>query len=265
MKILFGGCSVTAGTGLANSINDVDNYPNVFVNSLYPNATLTNIAYPGNSNYRIFLDLCQAIWQEHYDIVFVGVTSYPRYEFFFDFGVWDRQGRSIILPSSVSIPQPRPPSVQITKSDLKQLQTQLSKTHDHYHITELLLLTSILTRMHPNVYLINVFSQWSTNFFNPIDFVLPSELDLYTQELLDVENRTDDEIKLLYQKMHHEYVSAVGKDHWDLYWSRWINLYDGIKNYRTDTGNDDFHPGPLTHNKFADILVKNYSQMTNLS
>lgn len=265
MKILFSGCSITAGDGLDDGIVDSNNYPNIFVDNLYPDATLTNIAYPGNSNHRIFTDVCRAIWQEHYDIVFVGITSYPRHEFFFDFGVWEGQGNCRMGPASKPVPYQRLPSVQVTKSDLKNLQIQLSKTHDHYHITELLSLTSILTRIHPNVYFINVIAPWSANFFNCINFTLPSDLDLYTQKLLDVDNRTDDDIKLLYQKMHRDYVLAVGKDNWNFYWNRWVNLYDNMRNHLIDVGNDQQHPGPDSHKKFSNILIKNYSQIINLS
>ena len=61
----------------------------------------------------------------------------------------------------------------------------------------------------------------------------------YTKtEILNINNRKDEEIQTLYNKIHNEYaiLGSIQDD-------SWINLYKSLEDSKFDYNNDNYHPG----------------------
>ena len=185
MKILFNGCSFTAGTGLPGLHSDENNFAKVMIDLTEgDDAVLENIARPGSSNREIFESTLEKIVQTHYDKVFVGWTSYPRYLYQLGFENYDYLGHRFSPMKANSFQRWK----HLSKSDLETANRVICSSHDHYEILSILKYSSILNKLHNNIYFINVLASWPLNFFVKKDWQLPVELDNYTKNLLDTEN-----------------------------------------------------------------------------
>lgn len=259
MKILVNGCSISFGEGLEGNYRNKNHFFNVFLDQVCPGKKeITNISSVGQGNQKTFFSTVNSMLNDDFDMVLIGWTSYPRYEFFFDFGIWPDQGQ-IKISASQNDNSYHSDRVSVTNKNITLLQKQLLKTHDHYHIIDILNYCRILNQLHKKVYHINVIVPWSQDYFSEKSVDLPSDLDSYTQQLLGMDTRTDEEIRQCYKKMHEEYQRAVG-DSATTFWSRWINLYQGIKHFQSDLGTDLSHPGPGTHLSFGDYLAKEFEK-----
>jgi len=96
MKILVNGCSYVAGQGLDHMHHDDNNFVNVFIKTVFPNAKIYNIAKPGTSNRQIFETTLYHLSEEQFELVFVGWTSYPRNHFYFGLELFDYVGHFFI-------------------------------------------------------------------------------------------------------------------------------------------------------------------------
>ena len=87
-------------------------------------------------------------------------------------------------------------------------------------------------------------------YFNYIDFSTPSELDSYTQDLLNVETRDDSEIKQIYNMIHEQYnlYGGIKSEHW-------LNLYNSFMSMKIDDADKDGHPGYKSQDLFANYLL----------
>lgn len=245
MKILANGCSYVFGTGLDENKKD----PNNFINVLFENRSgvfIDNLAFSGKSNLEIFESTIETIQNQHYDEVYVGWTSYPRHHFYLGFDCHDYPGHRF-SPSAQHTDNFKHLSIK----ELTSANKVLTSCHDHYQISSILRYSKILKKMHDKIYFINVLCNWSNGFFIKKKYREPRDLDLYTQQILDVENRTDEQILDLYNKQHQDYLSII-KD--DSFWDNWLNLYCPAKNFKIDIGNDNSHPGPLSYRAFGQFL-----------
>lgn len=240
LKILVNGCSFTYGEGLDNKAQDL--YINVFLNNKFPDSIINNIAIPGSSNQTIFENTVEELSKSKYDLIFVGWTSYPRNHFYFSFETYDYPGHHFHPSNIGSFDSWK----NIPKEKLEITNEVLSLCHDHYSICQILKYSQILLNLHQQTYFINVLAHWSNNFFEKTEWKSPKILDNYTKDLLDVDNRRDDEIRILYNKMHNDYEKMENKD-------KWLNLYNSMYSFKKGvTGYEDFgidghHPGPISH------------------
>jgi hypothetical protein len=257
MKILFNGCSYTAGVGLPGLHSDENNFANVMIDLAEGNnAVLENIAKSGASNQEIFESTLEKIVQTHYDKVFVGWTAYPRYFYQFGFENHDYLGHRFSPRQANGFQRWK----HLSKSDLETTNRVICSSHDHYEILTILKYSSILNKLHNNIYFINVLASWPLDFFTKKDWQLPSELDNYTKDLLDTENRTDNQIKQLYNKQHSDYQEITESDS---FWTNWLNLYQPAKCFKVDIGDDNCHPGPQTYKKFGHFLFSQYKKLSS--
>jgi hypothetical protein len=73
--------------------------------------------------------------------------------------------------------------------------------------------------------------------------------------LLEVESRDDKNIKTLYNLMHNDYEkNSINSKYW-------INLYDSFRSKMVDFGNDNYHPGPISHKDFGLYLAEKFKSM----
>jgi hypothetical protein len=133
--------------------------------------------------------------------------------------------------------------------------------NDHYSILEIVKYVNILTNLaklkKTKIYFINNYCGWDKEYFKKIDGeILPDRLTSYTNKILNSNNRDDRQIGALYNKIHSDYQNAGSIQE-----SLWLNLYKNIKSNRIDFGNDERHPGPLTHKNYRLFLAECFNKI----
>ena len=255
MTVLYAGCSFTAGVGWGTSetvddngtvyFNDCKDSEHLWVNQLHSRLfgkeSLENIATGGHSNLRIFQTSAKCMLEQQYSHAFVQWTTPMRHEWSIGLETWDTLLRScagsaqrtINLHNNITYPG-------------KYIQERFDKfillEHEHYRLTQLLEYVSILNNIarltNTNIYFINGLCKWDKNFFTKVQYKVPSETTGYTQELLDLPNRDDDEYKILYDQIHTDYEQAG-----TILEDRWLNLYNSMESNKIDTNKDNSHLG----------------------
>jgi hypothetical protein len=260
-KILFAGCSYVHGIGLELKQHDPQNFCNVFTNEYFQeNYTVTNIGVGGSSNLSIYLSASLAMIQQKFDYVFVCWTSYPRYNFRLGFETYEF-GKPVSIHGSPFSPDVGHNGHKLSYS-YKWLtnfkEKYLLAHHLHFEAVELMKYMTLLSRVADlegtKLYFINNACPWTQGYFDRKLNFMPNELDLYTQQLLDIDSRNDSEIFELYDLMHNDFEGAGGINN-----LRWINLYQSFISMMVDVGTDMKHPGPLSHNKFGKFLAHKFS------
>lgn len=257
-NILVAGCSFTKGFGF--DLEDKD--PDLWVNKLFDGmGYVNNIATTGLNNESIFHAVSAELLQKDYDIVLVCWSAIPRYNF--DIGLECYYTKTIPGSHTINIH----PGKVFTKQKLKKIHDQLLELHnDHWDILKMVQYVNILISLqvklkNKKIYFVNGIGPWSNDFFTrQKDWDYPNEiddLDDYTKFLLFVETRDDDEIKILYNKIHDGYQFAGGIQE-----SYWLNLYDSLDNLKVDTAPlSNYHPGYKSQeifvNKFKKQLMEN--------
>jgi hypothetical protein len=261
IKILFAGCSYVKGLGLELQEHDPQNFCNVFTNEYFQeNYSVTNIGVSGNSNLSIYLSASLAMIQQKFDYVFVGWTGYPRYNFRLGFETYEF-GKAISVRGGPLSPEAAHNGHKLSYgykwlNDFRK--KYLLAHHPHFEAVELMKYVILLSRLaeleETKLYFINNICPWTPGYFDRKLNYIPSNLDPYTQQILDVDSRNDSQIFELYDLMHNDFENAGG-----INGQKWINLYQSFKSIMVDVGNDQIHPGPLSHNKFGKFLAHKFS------
>lgn len=251
-KVLFSGCSYVAGSGFDLEKNE----PNLWVNLLHQNSrlnhlSLVNCAVAGRSNQGIFQDTVWHLTHDSFEYAFVSWSSMPRYEL--SVGVE-------LYPTELSLIANSPlfditlNDVTYTKSYLENIRDRLiSIVHIHHEITNLISYINSLLNLSKltgtKIFFINSLCPWDKGYFDIQSVTTPDEYTQFTQDLLNVKNRDDEEIFKLYNKMHNDYAVQGGicEEHW-------LNLYQSLRTLRTDTNNDNVHPGIQSNQQYFKIL-----------
>tara|TARA_Y100000992_G_scaffold214083_1_gene147591 strand:+ start:362 stop:1162 length:801 start_codon:yes stop_codon:yes gene_type:complete len=262
MTVLVSGCSLSTGVGLTEAVDgdypDCKHSPDLWVNQMFND--VDNIAIGGNTNLRIFQMAASAMLNKHYDLALVQWTSLMRYEWSPGIETWDTTVRSILgsPPRSISLHS----GVTLAPDYIqKRFDQFFVMEHAHYRIVQILeyinILCGIAKITKTEIFFVNGLCWWDNNFFDKINYKLPSETTKYTQELLDLPNHSDKEYAKLYAQMHSDYEVAGG-----IHADRWLNLYDSIHTNRIDRGTDGQHPGVETNKLYAKKFLtklKNHS------
>ena len=245
-KVLFAGCSFTAGWRLPGE----KFYPDLWCNQLFPDHTVTNVAWHGANNEGIFHEVCRQIRLVHYDKIVVAWTSIPRYTFNLGLELWDTSTRLVDQAVELIAKQ------TVTGEYLAATGDRLRKFHnDHWDILKVVQYVNIIldiARYHQQgrVYFINALLPWCNDYFRRIDFERPSELDPYVQDMLQVEDRDDEQVKKLYKKIHTDYAANGG-----IQMGEWLNLYQSLDSIKVDTiAKHDYHPGIRSQRVFVEKL-----------
>ena len=254
MQILINGCSYPAGSGLENPNDCIDK---IIANKI--NADVDNISVSGNSNYDIFLSTKLQLLKKSYDRIYVFWTSDPRYKFY---------------PELDNYPQPFYINPTNTKEKIKQILTIASNegfsmkhpeevynailllNHDWHWIMEIVKYVTILTE-NSSVRFINSICPWDKGFWQLFDDFaerefIPSELTLYAQKLLNIQNRNDEQINKIFQKNIINQYRRIGNIQKD----KWLNLEDSWTRNKIDLATDKLHPGPKSHQWMAQLILK---------
>lgn len=254
MKVLAVGCSYTYGFGLDQENND----PKLWINQVAKELDfdLTNLAEVGRNNDWIFQTTASEIMREHYDLVIVAWTTIPRYAYSFGLELWNTW-RILAKPGSdVHLHD----GMVIKKSELDSIGNKMLSWHnDHWDIVKLITYVNVLTKLQlGKVVFVNAMGPWDEGFFNHIDYSSPSELGAYTNQLLDINGRSDDDVRVLYNKIHNDYslAGSIQQHHW-------LNLYSSLRNLQIDTVAIDAHPGYASQDVFADHIGSQLKKYLN--
>ena len=249
-KILISGCSFSAGYGMPEGIADEKNWPNLLANKLGINS-VTNVAKNESNNHWIFLETISAMLHDHYDLVLVQWSAIPRFNAKIGLELYSIDS---MLVDDVNIVGRE----TIKKEWLMEIKNRLLRIHnDHWDILDLVKYINVLIELQVRarqgkIFFINGLGPWSQDYFEKKQISLPSDLDQFTYDLLQVDMRDNDEIFKLYD-MIHEHYSCYG----NIQEHQWLNLYQPMTQLKIDTiePNDD-HPGFESQSLFADLFAQ---------
>lgn len=250
-KILVVGCSMTRGHGLPGGESQD---PKLWTNQIFDEiGKVHNLAMTGRNNHWIFLETVSALLRKknYYDIVLVGWSAIPRYCFHVGLELYAVHTR-LIDHFDININN----NVTFTGKWLQKVGDDLNKMHnDHWDILDLIKYVNTLIMLHETspdkkIVFVNTLSPWSRDFFERKQISLPSDLDTYTQDLLEIETRDDNEILKLYEMIHEQYTQYGG-----IRQSHWLNLYDSLLSMQIDNVSEiDGHPGYQSQEKYSQFL-----------
>jgi hypothetical protein len=250
-KILAVGCSITKGHGLCHEENDPKLWVNQLINSTFRNPSILNLATTARNNHWIFTETSAEIIKNDYDVVIVGWTAIDRLNI--NIGLELYPTCSMLKNIDVNIN----PNITIKGKTLEKLGNEIHKLKNtHWNILELIKYINILyyiqvTVKKSKLFFVNALSSYPETYFQYLNFTKPSDLDVLTQDLLNVKTRSNDEIKKLYNMIHEQY-SYYGGIHKEC----WLNLNCALNKLTIDTISDtDAHPGYKSQDIFANYLI----------
>lgn len=257
-SVLFSGCSYVEGFDMENLHRNPGHFSHVLSNNLFgADYTIDNIGVGGYSNERIFLDSAQALTKNHYDYAFICWTSLHRYYFWAGletYPCWRALTPGMTAAMTV---EHKGNDISWTKKQLVKFGKQfLLLMHAHYYIRDLVSYVNILISLAESkgtkIFFVNNILPFDQGYFNHIQgHIVPTMLTEYTNELLNSDNRDDEQINELYHMMHEHYKEKGG-----IREEYWLNLYQSFFNSRIDFTNDGIHPGFKSHKQFAEILTE---------
>lgn len=260
-KVLYAGCSYTAGSGLFLEKEDPNLWVNQFHDKFFPNSLRLNVSRGGRSNAGIFQDTVKQLALGSISHAFVAWTSMPRYEL--ELGLELYETRQCFIPNSPCSDHKLNNMVYNAKylNNIRDRFTTLA--HEYYEISNLIEYTNTIKSLaeltNSQVFFINAWCPWDLDFFALKHNVLPDQYTKYTQKLLQLETRDDTEVFALYDKMHNNFsqLGGINKDDW-------LNLYESFCSNKIDVNADGFHPGPKSNSIFVEILSESFKDKINL-
>jgi len=277
-KLLFAGCSYTAGNGWADIKADestkieVKDSPHLWVNlchnriERFSTLDLINVGRGGASNTDIFQNTVREMVTHgnKIDTVICQWTSMPRYNWNVGFELWDTSenlGHNQI--------QLRKHDVNLNRGDtwpreyVVDLTNRLRVMHHlHWEILKVVDYSNIICRLAQqlgidHVFFINGLCPWDQNYFVELDNVKPEAYTEFTKtDILNIDTRDDADILKLYKLAHQHYQERGGIDS-----SNWINLYDSFHKKRIDTNFDKEHPGEKSNMLYYEMIAQRLKEL----
>jgi hypothetical protein len=242
LKTCFNGCSFTVGEGFPEDQRKYYIYDRLL--SDHYDFDLTNIAIGGSSNYNIFMRSASAIMNQTYDIVFTQWSALNR--------MWLSPGPD----AKFFINDTKCPDFQYREIYLSPTQKQkfnetlLMLNHDYQNIIDLIdycnILTNLASKLSTKIIFINGLVPWTTDLSTPLGDDLSSSLSPYFKDILDFNNRSDDETIKFFSELQIKFTEL------DL--SKWVNVFDSFHKNISDRGPEGHHPGIKSHQWMADQI-----------
>ena len=259
-KVVFTGCSFTAGNGWKNvDLNNSGNIeckdaPELWVNLCHSNIPklqnleLENFSKMGSSNPEIFKQTVDAVakFDNQIGYLFCQWTGMPRYNLNVGFELWNTSFNLHKRSSGNLYDINLNRGEKYSKKYLKDLLNRFLALHNiHEEIVKVVQYTTILSKLCNNlgikIYFINGLCPWDQDYFVRLSGpeTLPEDYTVFTKEtILNITNRSDEDIFKLYNIMHNDYEQAGGIDS-----TQWVNLYNSMACNKIDTNYDTLHPG----------------------
>jgi len=261
---VFAGCSYTEGVGLPGTSCN----PNLWCNILYNTSQslsktrLINLGSGGSTNLEIFQQSIQAVTKYDCNYLFVAWTSLYRYKF--SLGVELYNVQQYWSAAQTPVESTVNPGITYSTEYLTDVKNKFfSMHHDHYEIVKILNYTALINqlcqRLGVEVYFINNMLPWDSQYFNHIKEKgrLPSHTTPYTQNLLGIDTRDDEEFFKIYDQIHQEYADTQGVTQ-----CNWLNIDRSFAQQIIDIGNDGMHPGTLSHYQFGHCLTESFEKIS---
>ena len=248
MQFTFIGCSFTVGEGLVSEKDDVNNYTNIVAN--HYSASVKNLAVKGNSNYNIFITALNEILFNSPDKIFVQWSALNR--------LWLYPGPNTELTLSYIIKDDyRYRDLFYSKKELQKLTDMYHiLNHDYKNLITLINYCNILTRLSDcRIVFINGLVPWTKEISDKNTTTNFSEhLSEFSKEILEFDSRGDNELNEFFVRLNTE-VTSLNK-------TLWVNMFNSLINTAIDVGIDNAHPGPKSHQQYADMII-NYIEENN--
>jgi hypothetical protein len=274
-KLVFAGCSFTAGAGWceSTSLEDKDklykNSPHLWTNichkniNRFKNLEIINVSKSGASNNDIFKQTINAISKYHSEIdtIFCQWTSMPRYNFDVGFELWDT--------SESFFHKARNHDIALNKRgswDRKYVNDLLNrlKVMHHLHweilivIENLNIILDLVKKLKiKHLFFINGLCPWDKNYFIKLENVLPEAYTEFTKKsIINIDDRDDEDIYKLYHRAHQHYQEKGGINE-----SYWINLYDPFDKKIIDVNFDQNHPGIQSNLIYYELIKEHLKKI----
>ena len=248
MKGLIVGCSSLAGAGLDQGIHDDKLWSNRLLQNLGCD-DVSNISTAGWSNANIFKHALLEISNNDYDIALIGITAMHRinvnigYEMYNTFSVLSNASYDIHThQGSYSV------------SEQRKIGNNLLKLYnDFWSCLDMIQYINIIDRISKGkVFFVNVLNDWKDNFWSRKHNFEPKDLDQTTKNIIDIDNRDDDDIFKMYNNMHDEFEKYGG-----IREAQWLNLYESLYDLAKDFIYDPTpHPGYVSQDYYTDTFTK---------
>jgi hypothetical protein len=249
MKVLAVGCSMTRGHGLTQESGD----PELWVNRLFPEEeyNVINLAKTGHNNSWIFLETMSGLLIDRYDIVLVGWSAIPRFNFHVGLELYSVYTRLTEMDVSINN------KVVVSGKWLKTIGDSLREIHnDHWDFLDLVKYINTLIHIQEKknsgrIFFVNTLGPWPAQYFTKKQINQPIDLTPFEQKLLQVDTRDDDEIFQLYNMIHKDYETYGGIQE-----DCWLNLYSSLRSMQIDNvSSTDSHPGYQSQKIFDQYLT----------
>jgi hypothetical protein len=243
MNFAFSGCSLTFGEGFPKDLRDRYIYDRLVSNHF--GATNTNFGIPGGSNHKIFISAASAIQSKKFDVVFVQWSGVNR--------LWLSPGPDVhLFLQDEKFPDFRYRNLYLSPKELTNFKNLIRLlNHDYQNILDLIDYCSFLELMSDNtstkIIFINGLLHWKEDICNPLSSNLSECLSDYSKNLLDFDNRDDEEIINLFTKLQTKFKS-IDQD-------KWVNIFDSLKSNTIDVGPEGHHPGINSHAWLANKII----------
>lgn len=268
-KVIFSGCSFTAGDGWVDSSRTPDK------NSLYlwtnlchtrlkklRDLELINVGQSGASNFEIFQNTVKIISKHagEIDTLFCQWTSMPRYNFKVGLELWDTSEE---LYDNHTHDIKLSNGEQWSREYIRDLTSRLLVLHHlHWEIVKVIEFSNTILNLAAalnikHVFFVNGLCPWDQDYFIKLHNVKPESYTPFTKkEILDIDNRSDEDIYKLYSMIHQHYCDAGGiiPDHW-------ISLDKSFFKQAVDTNHDNFHPGIQSNELFYQIVKRQFENL----
>lgn len=272
-KLVFSGCSLTAGNGWKDCEPEtsrsipVKESPNLWVNlchqniEQFKNLELINVGQGGAGNTEIFQFVIESISQHgsEIDTIFCQWTSMPRYNFNVGFENWDTS--EDLFTSSRLHDIKLSSGDQLSRKYVANLLDEFKLMHHlHWEILKVVKYSNIISNIAKqlqikNVFFINGICPWDDNYFTQLTDARPESYTPFTKkEILNIDSRDDLDTFKLYAKAHQHYKKAGGIDQ-----LQWINLYSSFLKNKIDVNFDNSHPGILSNQSYYQLISNKLS------
>jgi hypothetical protein len=276
-KVIFSGCSFTAGDGWLDITADtkIENKdsPHLWVNLCYTRINrlnkleMINIGKDGASNTEIFQNTVRSMAQygDQIDTIFCQWTSMPRYNWNVGFELWSTAesfGSEHLLKVTNH-------DVNLNNGDhwprkyINDLVDRFRVMHHlHWEIVKVVDYSNVIYDLAKklgisNVFFMNGLCPWDQNYFVELDNVKPESYTEFTKtNILNMDNRDDDDLLKLYKLAHQHYQEAGGINP-----ATWINLYSSLLNNKVDTNFDNNHPGVKSNILYYEMIDRRLKEL----
>lgn len=263
-NFLVCGPSLSAGFGLSQWDLENNFWLKYLVNSVFRDITIDNFSETGCDNQAIFKNAYTHIRSGKYRYALVSLAMIPRTNIHYGLELYNTVGPYVVFGNGhykdINLHSNQTVSTRFQKNNTFNMRYY----NYHWDIVDLLFNTTVLQDIaqqnNCKVCFVNYNLPWMEyQYFKRKEWKMPSDLDPFTQEVLEVDYRSDEEIRLLYNKIHNDYDFVGGVSSLN-----WINLYNPMIKHKVDQiYESESHPGPLSQKLLADILVPGFTKLFN--